>query len=53
MQELIALKRENMKDLKKEKIELKKLIEEDNLPKQDSSDITGDTEPMDFMDPDG
>ena len=51
----IASRGENLEQKNREETELERLIAEtrNHIPWQDSSDITGDTEPMDFMDPDG
>lgn len=48
----IADKRETKKGLKESEAELQKLIDEKKFPRQDSSDVTNDTEPFDPFDPD-
>ena len=53
LQGFITSKRHNLELLKSNQSELDNLINENNFPRQDSSGITGDSEPMDWMDPDG
>lgn len=49
----IADKEETEKGLSESQTELQKLIDEKKFPRQDSSDVTNDTEPFDPFDPDG
>lgn len=49
----IADKGETEKCLRESQAELQKLIDEKRFPRQDSSDVTNDTEPFDPFDPDG